>query len=255
MSATTGRKTERQVRDEFRSAVNMTARRLEAWLETPESKAVGWRRRPGAESVGHASGRRIVQILRTKQADLTEEDLDHMRKVVGYVRRHRAQWPSGDVSNRPWRYSLMNWGHDPLTPPKGSPGDLVAFHARNKYAILARSPQAYAELGRLVARAGSRPMRESIKAYAETYSAAMRVEATPGRHANVLQHLAGMLKHRIDAKDRSALTTAIERFRDGLVPWGVPVGLLRRHLRQHDLRWALQQTYLDGAGGTTRASG
>jgi hypothetical protein len=21
--------------------------------------------------------------------------------------------PSGDVSDSPWRYSLMNWGHDP----------------------------------------------------------------------------------------------------------------------------------------------
>lgn len=37
-----------------------------------------------------------------------------MRKVVGYVRRHLAQRPSGDVEDTRWRYSLMNWGHDPL---------------------------------------------------------------------------------------------------------------------------------------------
>jgi hypothetical protein len=34
-----------------------------------------------------------------------------MRKVVGYL--HRAQRPSGDVRETRWRYSLMNWGHDP----------------------------------------------------------------------------------------------------------------------------------------------
>jgi hypothetical protein len=28
-------------------------------------------------------------------------------------RRHLAQRPSGDVSESAWRYSLMNWGHDP----------------------------------------------------------------------------------------------------------------------------------------------
>jgi hypothetical protein len=33
---------------------------------------------------------------------------------VGYVRRHLAQPPSGEVENSRWRYSLMNWGHDPL---------------------------------------------------------------------------------------------------------------------------------------------
>lgn len=37
-----------------------------------------------------------------------------MRKVVGYVKRHLAQKPSGDVTDTAWRYSLMNWGHDPL---------------------------------------------------------------------------------------------------------------------------------------------
>ena len=36
-----------------------------------------------------------------------------MRKVVGYVKRHSAQRPDGDVTDTPWRYSLMNWGHDP----------------------------------------------------------------------------------------------------------------------------------------------
>lgn len=36
-----------------------------------------------------------------------------MRKVVGYVRRHWAQQPENIVTSR-WRYSLMNWGHDPL---------------------------------------------------------------------------------------------------------------------------------------------
>ncbi len=38
-----------------------------------------------------------------------------MRKVVGYVHRHLAQGgPQKDKEHSPWRYSLMNWGHDPL---------------------------------------------------------------------------------------------------------------------------------------------
>jgi hypothetical protein len=30
------------------------------------------------------------------------------------VHRHQAQQPSGDVEDSTWRYSLLNWGHDPL---------------------------------------------------------------------------------------------------------------------------------------------
>lgn len=66
-----------------------------------------------AESVGHASGRRIVSILRKAVHERAAEDYAHMRKVVGFVRRHLAQQPVNAVTSR-WRYSLMNWGHDPL---------------------------------------------------------------------------------------------------------------------------------------------
>ena len=93
----------------------MTAAEIEKWLITAESRAVGWKGADGSrsESVGHASGRRIVAILRKRKAELTDDDHAHMRKVVGYVRRHLAQEPANKVSSR-WRYSLMNWGHDPL---------------------------------------------------------------------------------------------------------------------------------------------
>jgi hypothetical protein len=99
---------------EFHDAVNMTAGELEKWLATDESKAVGQKPASGGESVGHDSGRKIIKILHTKKADLTPGDEKHMTKVVGYVHRHLAQRPSGDVTETDWRYSLMNWGHDPL---------------------------------------------------------------------------------------------------------------------------------------------
>lgn len=100
------------IRKAFHGAVNMAAAEMEQWLETPESLAVGYKP-GGGESVGHASGRRIVGILRTPDGALSDEDYRHMRKVVGFIRRHRAQEPANMVTSR-WRYSLMNWGHDPL---------------------------------------------------------------------------------------------------------------------------------------------
>ena len=101
-----------EVWDEWTEAVTMTPAALERWLETDESRSVG--QSDGGESVGHESGRRIVALLRAKKGELTEDDHAHMRKVVGYVHRHLAQRPDGDVERTRWRYSLMNWGHDPL---------------------------------------------------------------------------------------------------------------------------------------------
>jgi hypothetical protein len=101
------------VRAEFNEAVNMTAKQLEKWLDTDESRSVG-QKDDGGESTGHRSGRRIISLLGKRKDDLTDDDLAHMRKVNGYVKRHLAQRPDGDITDTAWRYSLMNWGHDPL---------------------------------------------------------------------------------------------------------------------------------------------
>lgn len=103
---------EAKVHREFRQVVNMTAAEIAEWLETDESRKVGFKRPGATESVGHASGRRIVGLLGKKPSELTTDDLAHMRKVIGYVRRHSAQRPENIYTSR-WRYSLMNWGHDP----------------------------------------------------------------------------------------------------------------------------------------------
>lgn len=55
-----------------------------------------------------------MQLLRKDKGEYDEDDVAHRRKVVGYVHRHKAQVPRGDVTDTRWRYSLMNWGHDPL---------------------------------------------------------------------------------------------------------------------------------------------
>ncbi|WP_425228253.1 DUF3140 domain-containing protein [Sphingomonas sp.] len=102
----------------FHDAVNMTPAVLEKWLATDDSKAVGWKGadgRGGGESVGHTEGARIMAILRKKKGELTDADYADMKKVAGYVHRHLAQGgPAEDVEHSRWRYSLMNWGHDPV---------------------------------------------------------------------------------------------------------------------------------------------
>lgn len=104
----------KDAREAFADVINMPPAAIEKFLDTEESKSVG-QKKGGGESVGHASGRRIVEIRRKKQADLTDDDYAHMKKVVSYVRRHLAQGgPKDDAAHSDWRYSLMNWGHDPL---------------------------------------------------------------------------------------------------------------------------------------------
>ena len=109
----------KKIAADFDEAVNMTPSQLAKWLESEESESVGYvdgankSGSGGKEAIGHAEGRRIVEVKRKKKADLTDDDYEHMKKVVGYVHRHMAQKPKGDSHDSRWRHSLMNWGHDP----------------------------------------------------------------------------------------------------------------------------------------------
>ena len=66
-------------------------------------------------------GTHVVRQLREEQHEVVVLDadaraptpVDGVRRVTGDIHRHLAQRPSGDITETRWRYSLMNWGHDP----------------------------------------------------------------------------------------------------------------------------------------------
>lgn len=107
-------KPERQeILDEFNEAVNMSASEIKKWLKTEESHSVGQKNKKG-KIKGRKSGKKIVKILQKNKSDYQKKDFKHMKKVISYVHRHLAQKPSGNIEETPWRYSLMNWGNDPM---------------------------------------------------------------------------------------------------------------------------------------------
>ena len=110
----------RSLHAEFSRLVNMTPAQLRHWLASDDSRAVGMtpagERVTGLdqpESVGHHMGETLLRIQAKKQAEFSAEEYAAMRKVVGYIHRHSAQRPDGDITDTRWRKSLMNWGHDP----------------------------------------------------------------------------------------------------------------------------------------------
>ncbi|KOP27973.1 DNA-binding protein [Hapalosiphon sp. MRB220] len=103
----------KSVIDEFHSSVNMTVKELQSWLQTEEAQSVG-QKDGDSESIGHKSGKQIVKLVENKKDEYNDDEISHMKKVISYIHRHLAQKPSGNIKNTHWRYSLMNWGHDPL---------------------------------------------------------------------------------------------------------------------------------------------
>jgi uncharacterized protein YbgA (DUF1722 family) len=123
--------------------------------------------------------------------------------------------------------------------------DVVAFHTAHKLEVMAHSPKAYREMGRLVAAVKQVPRADFARRYGEAFMTALRQRATPGRNANVLQHMAGYLREHLDGASRAELSELIHDYREGLSPLVVPLTLIRHHARRADVDYLLGQVYLN----------
>ncbi|KAF1054935.1 MAG: hypothetical protein GAK43_00581 [Stenotrophomonas maltophilia] len=121
---------------------------------------------------------------------------------------------------------------------------ILDFHSRYKYQLMAHHPRQYVLLGRMLADIGRHPPESFGERYYQAFSAAMRVCASRGTHANVLQHLAGYLKGPLNGNDKRELQDIIEQYRRGIVPLVVPLTLLKHHFRLHPHPYIDRQAYL-----------
>jgi len=126
-----------------------------------------------------------------------------------------------------------------------APRDLVRFHTRHKLLLMAHSPELYRQTGSLVARAGDSPLEELLDTYETLFFQALSLHATPRKHANVLQHMAGYFRRHLSPDERGELQELIETYRRGLVPLIVPITLLRHYIRKYGEPYLSEQYYID----------
>lgn len=121
---------------------------------------------------------------------------------------------------------------------------VIGFHSRYKYQLLAHNPRQYSLLGQRLAKIGDVPLEEFAPAYLRDFMTALGTCATRGTHSNVLQHLAGYLKHDLPAPDKAEMQRLIEQYREGVIPLVVPLTLLKHHFRLHPHPYIDAQAYL-----------
>jgi uncharacterized protein YbgA (DUF1722 family)/uncharacterized protein YbbK (DUF523 family) len=121
---------------------------------------------------------------------------------------------------------------------------LLEFHARHKYLLMAHSPDACRRLGRMLSGLQDADLSVVAEEYLAGLMAALMQDSGTSRHFNVLQHILGYLKRRIAAADKDELLAVLEAYHRGEVPLAVPVMYLRRHVHHCPDEYIGMQWYL-----------
>lgn len=97
-----------QLWQEFHSVVNMTSRELRDWLRT-QSASENAEELP--DKSGTETGQDVLHILGKRRTDLTDHDLEVMRRVIDM---HQTEQSPEAAQSDSRRHRLMTIGHDPL---------------------------------------------------------------------------------------------------------------------------------------------
>jgi uncharacterized protein YbgA (DUF1722 family) len=186
----------------------------------------------GGHNVPIKSGRGLFAerlLDRFPQLPVEEEGrLSDPRLRENFVERVFAYWRLRNLFSGEWNL-----------------GTLVRFHTAHKLILMAHSPQAYQQIGNLVGCASNLSRNELAQRYTEMFMAALALIATVRRHTNVLQHMAGYFKDRLDKASKTELADTIDAYRRELVPLIVPITLLRHYVRIHNMLYLTAQLYLE----------
>jgi len=126
-----------------------------------------------------------------------------------------------------------------------SRGDVVQFHTREKFFLLAHDRVGYDRLGQLVAQIAAMDRNEFATQYQDTFFAAIATRPSRGTQQNVLEHMAGFFKHPLRPAEKAELHQSIAAYRAGELSLHTPASLIRFLATAYDEQYLLDQSYFD----------
>ncbi|MEJ2312512.1 MAG: DUF523 and DUF1722 domain-containing protein [Gemmatimonadales bacterium] len=108
----------------------------------------------------------------------------------------------------------------------GSMHQLIDFHARYKFVLMAYDQTRMRELGRLVANGRGTAFQDLVAAYREEFAAALAKAPRYTSVINVLQHAAGYFKTNLSRREKAMFSRQLKRYREGQLPLAGPAAVI-----------------------------
>lgn len=123
--------------------------------------------------------------------------------------------------------------------------NLVNFHTNYKYLIYAKSPVSYKILGNIVANPKGISFEKLLETYQHEFLIAINQKSNIPKTYNVLVHIYGYFKKLITKDERYHVLTAMEEFKEGVIPLIAVIKLLNLYVKRFDMHYLKGQKFLN----------
>lgn len=122
--------------------------------------------------------------------------------------------------------------------------ELVSFHQSYKFMLQAKNEMMYRELGQIVGNHEGLDFDEILRQYEILFKTAIAQKSSIGKNRNVLEHMAGFVKDKVNQVEKEMLHEQIQDYANKIVPLIVPLSKLHMFAKAYHVEYLLNQKFL-----------
>ncbi len=123
--------------------------------------------------------------------------------------------------------------------------NLIQFHSRYKYTLMAHNQLLYRSLGKMLTGDSELSIDALALQYFTLFMQALGKPASVKNHTNTLLHILGYLKKSVSSRSRVNLMDVIHKYRQRKIPLITPLTLLSHYIEQHGSQYIKEQRYFN----------
>lgn len=123
--------------------------------------------------------------------------------------------------------------------------NLLQFHSRYKYTLMAHHQVLYRTLGKMLANIGDKSIEDVSDQYFRLFMQALAKPASVKNQTNTLLHILGYLKRSVTSESRISMVQVIHKYRQRKIPLITPLTLLSHYIEQHGSAYIKNQRYFN----------
>ncbi len=122
---------------------------------------------------------------------------------------------------------------------------LMEFHKRYKYFLMAHSQVRLKAMGKKVAEATKGNLKEALEEYHQLFLQAIKRKPSRGQHANTILHIFGHLSRNLNKGEKAHFLKLVEDYKHGRVERKLLIEFLKSYAYRFENTYLISQTYLE----------
>lgn len=127
----------------------------------------------------------------------------------------------------------------------GKPKDLIEFHARSKFLLMAYSQITMREMGRIVSNQKETGIGEAIKQYEQLLGKALSKGPDYTSHINVMMHCFGYVSSELSKDEKDFFMDSLDLYRDDRIPLTTLKSMINSWILRFKVKYLLDQYYFE----------